>query len=203
MVWPEGGQGVRLGTFFMPPSPPGAHSSHFYSPLFFLFLSRPVGCAAERCLGCTSEPTERPRCQPRSEVIHIPLAPTAQSDKFPPKEHPAAPFSQLVHVHERRALAGALAGSRPSTKAPQAQRHTRARLGHMALMDTQHWALGLDAGRAVAEQPVGERHWALGRWRICRSRPRKTTPLHWLEASIDAVVLCIVATAARVVSLRP
>ena len=64
----------------------------------------------------------------------------------------------------------------------------------MALMYTQHWALGLDAGRAVAEQPVGERHWALGRWRICRSRPRKTTPLHWLEASIDAVLLCIVAT---------
>ena len=203
MEWPEGGHRVRLGTFFMPPSPPGAHSSHFYSPLFFLFLSRPVGCAAERCLRCTSEPIERPRCQPRSEVIHILLTPTAQSDKFPPKEHPPARFSQLVHVHERRVLAGALAGSRPSTKAPQAQRHTRAKLGHMALMDTQHWALGLDAGRAVAEQPVGERHWALGRWRICRSRPRKTTPLHWLEASIDAVLLCIVATAARVVSLWP
>ena len=203
MVWPEGGHRARSGTCFMGAGPSGAHSSHFSSPLFFLFPSRPVGCAAERCLGCTSEPTERPRCQPRSEVIHIPLAPTAQSDKFPPKEHPPARFSQLVHVHERRVLAGALAGSRPSTKAPQAQRHTRAKLGHVTVINMPHWVCGGMPGRAVAEQLVGGRFCEMAGAACCRSRPRKTTPLHWLEASIDAVLLCIVATAARVVSLWP
>ena len=137
---------MRLGTFFMPASQLGAHTSHFSSPLFCFFPSTAGGICHRAAPRVHQQTTGRPHCSPQSEITHITLAPAAQSAKFPPKEHPRAPGSKLVHVRERRALWVRWRISDQHRAAPQAQRHTRAKLGHVAVMDMPHWAMGACRG---------------------------------------------------------
>ena len=169
---------MRLGTFFMPASQLGAHTSHFSSPLFCFFPSTAGGICHRAAPRVHQQTTGRPHCSPQSEITHITLAPAAQSAKFPPKEHPRAPGSKLVHVRERRTLRvrwrdlGPAQSGTTGTETHPSEAGPCGGNGHAAL------GYGGMPGRAVAEQLVGGRFCEMAGAACCRSRPRKTTPLH-------------------------